>query len=173
MTASDGIRNGRIGGNPAIANEREGLAAGGEQAGLDDALRQFTGYHIRRAYNALRGDLTQRLKPLGLRITTYSCLLLITQNPGIRQTELAGALDIERPNLVAILDELLRNGWIQRERMASDRRAFALNATPQGKRICKKAVLANQQNEQKILAALSERQVDTLMDALQKIEASG
>lgn len=171
MTDSDGIRSSHLRADATAGPGRPVPAT--DIAGLDDPLRQFTGYHIRRAYNALRADLAQRLKPLGLRISTYSCLLLITQNPGIRQTELSGALDIERPNLVAILEELQRSGWIQRERMASDRRAFALSATPLGKRICKKAVLANRQNEEKILAAFSDRQVDTLMAALRKIEASG
>ena len=83
--------------------------------GIDDGgLRQFTGYHLKRAYNVLRSDLSRTLEPLGLRITTYSTLILIVENPGIRQSELAAVLDIERPNMVVILDDLEQRGWINR-----------------------------------------------------------
>lgn len=138
----------------------------------DRALRQFAGYHLKRAYNVVRADLTMRLKPLGLRITTYSCLLLIVQNPGIRQSELASALDIERPNLVTILDDLNNKGWIERKRMTSDKRAFALVATKTGHQVCKKAVEANHASEATVLAALSERQTDNLVSTLKNIETA-
>ena len=95
----------------------------------DKGLRQFAGYHLKRAYNVLRSDLSRTLEPLGLRITTYSSLILIVENPGIRQSELASALDIERPNMVVIIDDLEQRGWINRERVKTDRRAYALYAT--------------------------------------------
>ena len=69
-----------------------------------------------------------------MRITTYSALNLIVENPGIRQSELAKALDIERPNTVVILDDLEHPGWIDRRRVETGRRAYALFATLAGQR---------------------------------------
>lgn len=138
----------------------------------DSSLRQFLGYHMKRAYNVLRSDLTKLLEPLGLRITTYSALTLIVDNPGIRQSELADALDIERPNMVLILDDLEQNGWIARERVPTDRRAYALTATPAGKRLCKKAVALDQQHEARFLSGLKSEDVGKLVHALNDIENS-
>ena len=136
----------------------------------DQGLRQFTGYHLKRAYNVVRSDLTKKLEPLGLRITTYSSLLLIVENPGVRQSQLAASLDIERPNMVMIIDDLEQKGWISRKRLENDRRAYALFSTPLGDQVCKEAVKLDFEHEAKILGALSKEEVNTLIAALNKIE---
>ena len=136
----------------------------------DSGLRQFAGYHLKRAYNVLRSDLAKKLEPLGLRITTYSSLILIVDNPGIRQSELAAALDIERPNMVVILDDLEQKGWINRERLETDRRAYALFATLTGKRVCEKAVQQDRLHEAKVLGGLEPKEIQRLIEALNKIE---
>lgn len=153
--------------NPEIvADKIEGVA--------DDAgLRQFVGYHIKRAYNVVRSDLAKTLEPFGLRITTYSTLILIVENPGIRQSDLADMLDIERPNLVMILDDLEQRHWIRRERVPTDRRAYALVPTPQGKRTCAKAVAADRAHEERVFASLSADQRAHLIRLLNRVERGG
>lgn len=136
----------------------------------DTSLRQFAGYHMKRAYNVLRSDLAKCLEPLGLRITTYSSLNLIVDNPGIRQSELAQALDIERPNMVVILDDLEHRGWIDRRRVETDRRAYALFATLPGKRVCEKAVAADKASENRLLQNLQDAEKNLLIKLLNKIE---
>ena len=155
-----------------MAKDQTTIAADtGSNGGVDDGgLRQFTGYHLKRAYNVLRSDLSRTLEPLGLRITTYSTLILIVENPGIRQSELAAVLDIERPNMVVILDDLEQRGWINRERVETDRRAYALVATLSGRRVCARAVELDQEHEAKMLANLQEREINDLVAALNKIE---
>ncbi|MEP0940875.1 MAG: MarR family transcriptional regulator [Rhizobiaceae bacterium] len=128
---------------------------------------------MKRAYNVLRSDLTKCLEPLGLRITTYSSLNLIVENPGIRQSELALALDIERPNMVVILDDLEQRGWIDRRRVETDRRAYALTATLAGKRVCEKAVAADLASENRLLRHLKTEEKKLLLMALKKIEQTG
>ena len=116
----------------------------------ESALRQFAGYHMKRAFNVVQADLNQTLKPFELRMITYTALLLIVENPGLRQSQLADAMDIERPNLVVIIDELERRDLIVRDRVPSDRRAYALQATLAGRRLCQKAVAAVQGHEQRM-----------------------
>ena len=149
------------------------LAAGSNDTDLiikDASLRQFTGYHMKRAYNVLRSDLARCLEPFGLRITTYSTLNLIVENPGVRQSELALALDIERPNMVVILDDLEQRGWVDRRRVETDRRAYALYATLSGQRVCKKAIAADRASEGRLLKHLNAQERETLLQALNKIE---
>jgi DNA-binding MarR family transcriptional regulator len=136
----------------------------------EKSLRQFFGYNVKRAHNIIRANLLRTLEPFGLRITTYSSLLLIVDNPGIRQSELAKALDIERPNMVVILDDLEQQNWITRERVKTDRRAYALTATLSGIQLAEKAVAKNRANEERLLRELTTDERDSLLSALNLIE---
>jgi len=157
----------------AQSGSQQSTASAASGAISDNTLRQFVGYHMKRAYNVLRSDLAKSLEPLGLRITTYSSLILIVDNPGIRQSQLANALDIERPNMVVILDDLEQNGWITRQRVPVDRRAYALTATLAGRRLCKKAVALDRQHEARFLRGLKAEEVDKLTVILNSIENAG
>ncbi len=140
-------------------------------AAIDESLRRFIGYRLKRAYSTIRSDLLERLEPLGLRITTFSALALITDNPGLRQSELAAALDIKRSNMVAIVDDLEGSGWVSRKAFPKDRRAFALYPTSSGRKMCKKAVGVVATHDAQVLEVLNDDELDYLSRLLDKIEA--
>ena len=71
----------------------------------DETLRRFMGYHMKRAFNVVQADLTRVLQPFELRMPTYTALVLIVDNAGLSQSQLADAMNIERPNLVVIVDD--------------------------------------------------------------------
>lgn len=135
----------------------------------DKTLEQFLGYHLKRAFNIIRSDLSQTLEPFGLRMITYSALVLIVDNPGVRQSQLSTALDIERPNLVLVIDELEQRELIVRERVPTDRRAYALKATLSGKRLCQKALEADLADEAKLLAGISDEERSIVIKAMKII----
>lgn len=120
-----------------------------------NVLHGFTGYHLRCAWQVVQADLMQVLKSLDLRLATYSTLLLIAETPDQRQSTLADTLGIERPNFVAIVEELERRGLITRTRDLDDRRAYCLNATTEGLALADQAVKACQAHEEKLFGQLS------------------
>lgn len=132
----------------------------------DETLRHFLGYHMKRAFNVIQADLTQTLKPFQLRMLTYTALVLITDNPGLSQSQLADAMDIERPNLVVIIDQLEQRELIVRDRVQTDRRAYALRVTLAGRRLCKKAIAACKAHEEQLLAGLDDATRDNLVTAM-------
>ena len=136
----------------------------------DDTLRGFLGYHMKRAFHVLQGDLQRVLRPFGLRMVTYSALATITDNPGLRQGQLADALAIERPNLVVILDELEQAGLITRDKVPTDRRAYALNPTLKGRRLGDKATSAIQANEARFLSGVTEADRVAVIGVMNRIE---
>lgn len=138
----------------------------------DKTLRRFNGYQIKRTFNVIQSDLVQTLKPFDLRMLTYTALVLIVDNPGLRQSQLASAMDIERPNLVVIVDELERRDLITRDRLETDRRAYALKATLAGRRLCEKAVDAVSNHEAKLLEGISPEQRAVMMEVMRTIEAN-
>lgn len=136
----------------------------------DENLRVLTGYNMKRAFNAVQADLLQTLRPFGLRMITYSALVLIVDNPGLRQSHLSVALAVERPNLVVIIDELERRDLIARERLMSDRRAYGLRATLEGRQLYEKAVRAVTEHETKIFGNMDGVTVKQLIAELREIE---
>ncbi|MCF3595403.1 MarR family transcriptional regulator [Rhodobacteraceae bacterium LMO-12] len=139
----------------------------------DTALRGFVGYHMKRAMAVLQADLNRALKPLGLRMVTYSALVMIVENAGLRQAQLADALAIERPNLVVILDELEERGLITRDKVPSDRRAYALNPTLKGCTLCEAAKAANRADEVRLLRGLEDEKRATVIEVMNLIERGG
>ncbi|WP_243612770.1 MarR family winged helix-turn-helix transcriptional regulator [Shimia aestuarii] len=136
----------------------------------DATLRRFIGYHMKRAFNVIQADLAETLKPFELRMLTYTALVLIADNPGLRQSQLADAMDIERPNLVVIIDELERRELITRDRVPTDRRAYALHVTLAGRQLCDKAVAAVTAHEDQLLEGLEEDAIKSMIAAMKHIE---
>ncbi|MCE8005427.1 MarR family transcriptional regulator [Aestuariivita sp.] len=136
----------------------------------DATLRGFSGYVMKRAFNAIQADVNASLAPLDLRMLTFSALSVIVDNPGLRQSQLADALSIERPNLVIVVDELERRDLILRNPAPGDRRAYALQATLKGMRLYTKALGAVQAHEARMTKGLSEDERQALIAMLSRIE---
>lgn len=136
----------------------------------DASLRGLFGYTLKRTFNAIQADLALTLRPYELRMLTYSLLAVIVDNPGVRQSQLAQVLAIERPNLVLLLDELERRELITREREIADRRAYALTCTLAGRRLYEQARTAVLAHEERFLQELDVGQTDKIIASLRKIE---
>ena len=136
----------------------------------DATMRAFVGYQIKRTFNVIQDDLAKTLKPFELRMLTYTALVLIVDNPGMRQSQLADAMDIERPNLVVIIDELERRELIVRDRVPTDRRAYALKATLAGRQLYEKSVAAVTAHEERLLNGVDEDTIATVLAAMKAIE---
>lgn len=136
----------------------------------DEPLRAYAGFHMKRAFHVFKGDLDRTLKEFDLRLITYSALVLIVDTPGLRQAQLADALQIERPNFVMIIDELEKRGLIFRDRAPTDRRANALKPTLSGQALCKWATEAVDGHEQRVFGMLTVMERQQFLSVLAKIE---
>lgn len=139
----------------------------------DRTLRGFTGYGLKRAFNAIQTDVNATLAPLGLRMITFSALMVIRDAPGIRAAGLASVLGLERPNLVLVLDDLERAELITRTRARDDRRAYELEVTPAGRLLAERASSAVSAHDDRMTAGLSAEERQALHRALRRIELNG
>lgn len=137
----------------------------------DAPLRQFLGYHLKRGFNVIQSDLNIVLKQFELRMVSYSVLVLIVENPGIRQSQLSDVLAIERPNLVLIIDDLEKRELIVRDRLLTDRRVYLLQATLAGRRLCDKALKAVGAHEQALFEGIDDEARSNILQAMRQIEA--
>ena len=132
---------------------------------LDDAV----GYHLRRAQVAVFEDFARRFERLNLTPAQFSTLLAIRENPGRRQSDIAAALGVQRPNFVSLMDILERRGLAARVRGSADRRANALELTPDGADLLDRALAAQGEQEEAIRAQLGEGERRHLIETLQRL----
>jgi len=98
---------------------------------MRDPLPSLPGYALRRAANATAAELASRLTEVGLRQSDVSVLILIAENPGVTASAVGRALDIQRANMVPLLNRLEDAGLIARAPI--DKKSFGLDLTAPGR----------------------------------------
>ena len=112
------------------------------------------------------------LEPLGLRPRHLIALTVLRANGGIAgQQELATELQIDRTNLVGLLNELEAEDLILRRRAVEDRRRHIVELTAAGGERLLAAESAIGAAEDEILGALDDRQREQLFELLQQATA--
>lgn len=96
-------------------------------------LSDLVGYALKRAQLRVFEDFLDCVAPLHLTPAQFSVLLLLDNNPGRNQTEIATTLGILRPNFVAMLDGLEGRGLCARTRSPNDRRSHIVTLTEDGR----------------------------------------
>ncbi len=154
--------------SPAIVDEVEDGGAGSDELDLS-GLTSVVGYTLRRAQMAVFEDFIHRFSVLDLKPAQYSVLLVIGDNPGRKQSEIAAVLGIQRPNFVAMLDELERRGLAERTRSATDRRSHAVVLTTAGRSLLDRAAAMQRRQEEDLAVVLGPGGRETLVDLLKKL----
>ena len=115
--------------------------ATGARASLVDRglLTGLIGFHLRLAQIAVFRDFATSLGALDLTPGIFAVLVLIETNTGLKQTELANAVGLDRSSMVPVIDNLERRGLVRRQAVATDRRANALRLTAAGTALLRKA----------------------------------
>ena len=73
-------------------------------------LPELLGYHLRLAQRAIFDDFAQSMGELEVSPGLFGMLVIIEANPGLKQTELANAAQLDRSSLVPALDKLEARG---------------------------------------------------------------
>jgi DNA-binding MarR family transcriptional regulator len=118
-------------------------------------LSELLGYSLKRAQLKVFEDFLRCVASLQLTPAQFSVMLLLDNNPGRNQTEIANTLGILRPNFVAMLDGLESRDLCARIRSTNDRRSHILVLTDKGR-----AVLAR---AKKLVAAKHEARLNELL----------
>ncbi|RZN16549.1 MarR family transcriptional regulator [Bradyrhizobium sp. Leo121] len=163
-TAADAAKVSRpVAGQDLDASSDDGLLQLGELSGL-------LGYSLKRAQLRVFEDFLRCVAPLQLTPAQFSVLLLLDQNPGRNQTEIASTLGILRPNFVAMLDALESRELCARMRSASDRRSHILVLTDKGRAVLARAkkLVANK-HEARLIELLGPENHAALLEMLAKI----
>ena len=138
----------------------------GREVKLLDGL---VGYNLKRAYMIFQDDFRKTLGESGLTPRAFAVLTLIQEIPNVTQSAISRRLGIERSGLVAIVDDLEQRRLVLRVAVPGDRRVQALALTDEGKRIQRLSTEAVREHEERLLAAFTQEQRQTLLDLLHRL----
>lgn len=111
------------------------------------------GYLLAVTHHQMRDHAIRRLRPHGLEPRLFGMLATLASIEPCSQQQLATEMGVTGPAVVGLVDELDRNGWIERARNPEDRREHVLRLTPAGQQRLAEA----RQVIERIHAGLSER----------------
>jgi DNA-binding MarR family transcriptional regulator len=158
---------------PAQAAQAAGGAADVRTAAAElGPLGDMVGYALRRAQLAVFDEAIKAFAKLDLRPAQYCVLALLGHRPGMKQSEVAAALGIQRANFVTLLDGLESRGLAQRSAIPNDRRSYALHLTPDGERLLRRANALVATLEARLDAKLGPGGRAQLLDLLARLVAA-
>ena len=120
-----------------------------DDEGID--LDTSLGYLLKEASSALRAAMEEVLRPLGMTVTHYSCLELLSQRPGLSNSELARGAFVTRQSMNVLLQALERDGFVTRPAAAPVGKALPARLTPRGRRSLAQATAAVRSVEVRML----------------------
>lgn len=125
---------------PPAESRDEPRGAGSADPGIDvGPLTGLIGYALRRAQLVVFDEAIRAFAELDLRPAQFSVLAIVSHRPGLKQTDVATALGIQRTNFVTLLDGLEDRGLVRRDRVPNDRRCHALQITADGEQVLARA----------------------------------
>src|SRR5258708_27848110 len=92
------------------------------------------GYALARAHNMFRARMTAALAGETIHLGHVVLLASLLGKNAQTQTELTKTSGIEKPSVVVFLDFLEKDGWLERRRHPTDRRAHHVHLTEAGRK---------------------------------------
>jgi DNA-binding MarR family transcriptional regulator len=115
------------------------------------------------------GQFAKRLEPLGFTPAHAGIFRIIAALPGLSQQELAAKLGMYASRLVAVIDDLEKRGFIERQPSNTDRRLYALHLTKAGKEQLGAIGAIAREHGRDLLDGLSDEERSSLTALLERV----
>jgi MarR family transcriptional regulator, lower aerobic nicotinate degradation pathway regulator len=145
------------------------VAAEGDARTLPDELTAYTGYLLAVLGRASQRRFMLAMAEIGVKPAHYGIFTVLDAEGPSPQTRLASALQIDRGQLVGLIDELEAAGLVLRERDPVDRRRQAITLTDAGRERLAEARATCAQLEEELLAPLEPELRAALHGALRRL----
>ena len=98
---------------------------------LDGSL----GFLLARTARSMKRALEARLSAYDITVSQYIVLTLLSADDGISLSKLGHRLYFDNPTITGIVDRMERDGFIERRRIADDRRVINVFLKPRGRKL--------------------------------------
>jgi DNA-binding MarR family transcriptional regulator len=167
-TPSPGVRAARAADPDAVLGP---VGAALKRKPLAPELCEHLGFVLAKA----RQELVERMERIigheGLSLRHFGALLLIAQRGAMRQTDLSGAIRLDRTTMMNVVDELEAAGLVRRDADPADRRANAVTVTARGQKWLERVRPTAEREEESFLAPLSAPERERLRELLMRLVA--
>lgn len=143
-----------------------------QPAGLPEELQVCTAFLLARVGTAIKLNAVEAFEREGLSMYQYSVLAVLAEGATETQASIADTLNLDRGQLVGVLDGLEEAGLIERRRDQSDRRRHMVSLTPAGKKQLVKMRTIVKRIEDDFLEPLDDKTRAALQTALLRVAAS-
>ena len=146
--------------------DREFIARRGDHSALRIWLRLLTCTQLieRRVRSGLREDFATTLP-------RFDLMAQLERHPGgLKMNELSRRLMVTGGNITAIVDQLEKEGQVERLDDSADRRAFRIRLTRSGEKSFLEMARAHEQWVVELLSGLSRKEHDELLKLLAKLK---
>jgi len=136
-----------------------------------DMLPGLVGYQLRLTQLAIFGDFAAELKEFDISPGRFGVLVLISANPGMTQSLLAEATQLDRSTMVAVIDRLESRRLVERRASPTDRRSNALVLTAEGEKLLRQLKRRVKLHEARIAEAMTAEESASLVKLLGRIRS--
>jgi DNA-binding MarR family transcriptional regulator len=120
------------------------------------------GFHVARRFS-------ERLAPLGLEPRQFGMLTRLAANEGRSQQAIGELIGLNPTRMVFLVDELEKQGLVERRRNLDDRRSYALYLTDQGRAKLSEAQRVSTDHDREIGGSLTGGQRRELAALLRQV----
>jgi DNA-binding MarR family transcriptional regulator len=138
---------------------------------LPEELQACTSFLLACVGTAIKVSALEAFEREGLSMYQYSVLAVLAEGAAETQATIADTLDLDRGQLVGVLDGLEDAGLIERRRDQSDRRRHMVSLTPAGKKQLVKMRAIVKRIEDEFLAPLDDKARAALHKTLLRVAA--
>jgi len=119
-------------------------------------------YALGQLQQTLITRLERELAAEGLSLRTHQVLACVDEQPGGSQQQVSDSIEVDRSEMVRIIDRLEQAGMLVRQLDPADRRRHQLRLTPSGHRALRRGEQVIQAVTDQALSRLSEAERETL-----------
>lgn len=121
-------------------------------------LERSVGFVMRIAQLTAFENLFEELGPTEVRISEFTVLVAIAENPGVRQGVIADVLKIKWSNMTKVVRALETRGLVERHVPPNDRRSVMLRVTDGGREQIERSAAKMYRSDRQALAMLSDEE---------------
>jgi DNA-binding MarR family transcriptional regulator len=132
-------------------------------------MDSYFGYLVRRLDNKIYASFLATLAEEQITPARFTALSIIGANPGVRQVDIARALEVARPAALKVVNQLIALGLVEAHPIPSDKRIGALALTAKGQAKLEAYRRAVREHEDRICKALNGQERETLTALLRKL----
>ena len=129
-------------------------------------------YFFTQIFNRRNRALTARLRGFGVTVAKWRALAVLDHTPGATMSTLADLTSVDRTTLTRTLDQLTRDGLVERRQDARDRRTIRLTLTQAGAALLRRILPSVEEQNARALRGFSASELDLFRGQLRRMIAN-